>query len=287
MTLTKTSNTSSTDVSKDDGLKVIHAGLYRTGTASMAEAYRILEYKTHHALANVWEVPWIQVEQAAEATWPHLAQLPEYTYRAKDGSVAPRPPFKRADWQKIWGDYDIATDVASTFSLELIEAYPDAKVVVVQRKYESWWPSFESELLGSLYKMTWLQNFIAWKIMRFRAPHAMRKVHAGFFSADEYSLESIEPRARDAYEEYYRRVREAVPIESGRRLEYTLGDGWEPLCEFLGKEVPDVEFPRVNDRASHGAEIKKQRSELAWGVLRKGGPIIVAAIAAVIVYRRW
>jgi hypothetical protein len=287
MTHFNASDALSTEGSQDDGLKIIHAGLYRTGTASMAEAYRILGYKTHHALANVWEVPWVQIEQAAEATWPHLAQLPEYTYKGKDGSVTPRPPFKREDWQKIWSDYDIATDLASTFALELIKAYPDAKVVVVQRKYESWWPSFESELLGSLYEMTWLQGFISWNIMRFRAPHAMRKVHAGFFSADEYSLESIKPRARDAYEEYYRRVREAVPIESGRRLEYTLGDGWEPLCEFLGKEVPDVEFPRVNDRASHSAKIKKQRSELAWGVLLKGGPFIVAAIAAVVVYKRW
>lgn len=287
MAHSKTSATSSTDGSKDDGLKVVHAGLYRTGTASMAEAYRVLGYKTHHALANVWEVPWGQIEQAAEATWPHLAELPEYTYRSKDGSVAPRPPFNREDWQKIWGDYDIATDVASTFAPELIEAYPDAKVVVVQRKFESWWPSFKSELLGSLYNMSWLQSFIAWNIMRFRAPHAMRKVHAGFFSADEYSLESIEPRARDAYEEYYRTVREAVPIESGRRLEYTLGDGWEPLCEFLGKEVPDVEFPRVNDRASHGAQIKRQRSEMNWSLLLMGGPLIVAVIAAVVVYKRW
>jgi hypothetical protein len=26
-----------------------------------------------------------------------------------------------------------------------------------------------------------------------------------------------------------------------------LSDGWEPLCKFLGKPVPDEPFPRVND----------------------------------------
>ena len=26
-----------------------------------------------------------------------------------------------------------------------------------------------------------------------------------------------------------------------------LGQGWEPLCEFLGLPVPDEPFPRVND----------------------------------------
>ena len=33
-----------------------------------------------------------------------------------------------------------------------------------------------------------------------------------------------------------------------RLSEYRLGDGWEPFWAFLGKEVPAVEFPRVNDQ---------------------------------------
>ncbi len=32
-----------------------------------------------------------------------------------------------------------------------------------------------------------------------------------------------------------------------RLLEYQLADGWGPLCDFLGKPVPDVPFPRVNN----------------------------------------
>lgn len=27
-----------------------------------------------------------------------------------------------------------------------------------------------------------------------------------------------------------------------------LEDGWEPLCKFLGKPIPDIPFPQVNDR---------------------------------------
>jgi hypothetical protein len=30
-------------------------------------------------------------------------------------------------------------------------------------------------------------------------------------------------------------------------LDFDIRDGWEPLCNFLGKPVPDVEFPKVND----------------------------------------
>lgn len=40
------------DIENDapDGLKVINAGLFRMGTKSMAEAYKILGLRTHHAL---------------------------------------------------------------------------------------------------------------------------------------------------------------------------------------------------------------------------------------------
>lgn len=39
-----------------------------------------------------------------------------------------------------------------------------------------------------------------------------------------------------------------VPKE--KLLEMRLGDGWQPLCEFLGVPVPDQPFPRANDSAA-------------------------------------
>jgi hypothetical protein len=42
-------------------------------------------------------------------------------------------------------------------------------------------------------------------------------------------------------------VRKVIPPE--RLLEFDLKDGWRFLCEFLGKHVPDGEFPRVNEVA--------------------------------------
>ncbi|CVL07676.1 uncharacterized protein FMAN_14554 [Fusarium mangiferae] len=263
-----------------NGIKIIHAGLYRTGTASMAAAYRILGYKAHHALHNEWHEPWIKLEQAAEATFPHLIKLPDYTHKG------PRPQFTREDWQSLWGAYDVATDIASTFTLELIKAYPDAKVVIVQRKFEDWWPSFHSEILVSVFEATWLQKFLTWYVLRFRALHAMRKILAGFFSVNEFSVEAITPDiARNTYEEFYTKVREAVPKE--RRLEYSLGDGWEPLCEFLGKDIPDVEFPRVNDRKTHSKDMERLMAKLmrvSMGVL---GPYLVAILAVAVVFYAW
>ena len=36
-------------------------------------------------------------------------------------------------------------------------------------------------------------------------------------------------------------------------LVYEVGQGWEPLCEFLGVPVPDEPFPHLNDTASFRA----------------------------------
>ena len=50
-----------------------------------------------------------------------------------------------------------------------------------------------------------------------------------------------------AYEQHNAEVRTEVP--SDRLLEFDVTQGWEPLCEFLGTDVPDEPFPRLNDTA--------------------------------------
>ncbi|KAF4338435.1 efflux pump antibiotic resistance [Fusarium beomiforme] len=268
------------DDNSSDGLKIIHAGLYRTGTASMAEAYRILGYKAHHALHNEWHEPWDKLEQAAEAAYPHLRHLPDYTHNGL------RPSFTRGDWQCLWGEYDVATDIASTFVLELIKAYPEAKVVIVQRDFEHWWPSFRSEVLVSVFNATWLQKFLAWHLLRFRALHAMRKILAGFLSMNSYSLEEVTAEhARYVYERFYSQIREAVPEE--RRLEYSLGDGWEPLCRFLGKNIPNGEFPRMNDRNSHSKDMERLMEKLVSVSLRVVGPWLAGVLAIAFLLLTW
>jgi hypothetical protein len=38
-------------------------------------------------------------------------------------------------------------------------------------------------------------------------------------------------------------------VPRDRLLEWTVKDGWEPLCEFLGKPVPNEPFPHKNTGA--------------------------------------
>lgn len=61
-------------------------------------------------------------------------------------------------------------------------------------------------------------------------------------------MEQVQETAIQTYLEHYELVRRITPPE--QLLEYELGSGWEPLCKFLGKPVPDEPFPQINDRKS-------------------------------------
>lgn len=50
---------------------------------------------------------------------------------------------------------------------------------------------------------------------------------------------------RDAYVKHNKRIQEIVPPE--RLLLWGPQDGWGPLCKFLGKSIPEVPVPYVNE----------------------------------------
>jgi hypothetical protein len=45
---------------------------------------------------------------------------------------------------------------------------------------------------------------------------------------------------------HHEQVKQDVPPE--RLLVWEVGEGWEPLCEFLDVPVPDEPLPHANDR---------------------------------------
>jgi len=53
-----------------------------------------------------------------------------------------------------------------------------------------------------------------------------------------------EASAKAAYVAYNDNVRATAPAD--RLLEWSPGDGWEPICERLGVAVPDEPFPHTN-----------------------------------------
>jgi len=277
------------------GLKIIHASLFRMGTKSMAMAYQSLGYRVHHALMeDITDSPWAALEHAAEATYPSLHTTTATTCWPRSQPPSPPPPrYTRRDWDAIWGDtYDVATDIACPFTFELIAAYPDAKVIVVQRDFDKWWPSFAAKLRDAAMGMPQaaVGSWALWYLMSCRAGYANRKMLKGMFGVAS-ARELTEQRARAVYDEFFARVRREVPEE--RRLEFVPGrDGWDVLCGFLEVDVPRgedgevLEFPCVNTGASHGAEIARRRRQI-WEALAKFGVgvVVVGGVIAALLLR--
>lgn len=240
---------------------VICAGLWRMGTASMAAAFNDLGLRPHHALdISYWPEQWVQFEKAADATWPtHPSSA--------------RAPFTREDWDVIYGKFGAVTEIGAAFAEQLIAAYPEAKVVIVRRDFDKWWPSFRAAVLDPIfsYQGTFMLHVVL-PILGIRSMAAMRKILLGFFEASRHS--DVEKNARRVVDAYYERLDELVPAE--RKLKYSLGQGWEPLCAFLDLPIPNTEFPFVNEAEVfkawqeqetarfNGLALQKIKSWLPW-----------------------
>ncbi|KAH0278494.1 hypothetical protein KCU91_g2411, partial [Aureobasidium melanogenum] len=211
-------------------MEVLSLGLGRTGTMSMKAAYEILGYPTYHYISMMENPPDLDL-------W--LSAL-----RRKYSPQADEKPFTLAEWDALLGHVSAVTDSPiNAFAPELITAYPSAKVVLVERDIETWYKSFEKNVIESfaapltrvLVKLD--PGFIG------KQGQIGEFLMRGYWQAD--SFDNWKKKARQGYSEHNALIKKLVPKE--RLLVYRLGSGWEPLCEFLGKEVPDVEFPRVNE----------------------------------------
>jgi hypothetical protein len=155
------------------------------------------------------------------------------------------PTLDRMFWDKILGHVSATTDLpCAAFFEELIAAYPGIKCVLVERDEDAWYQSWYD------VQIRHYDNWALKVVARLDPQHigkmltvASRCVIEGFVGAK--SRRELEERSRPVYRAHNQAVKEKVP--EGQLLLYQLGSGWEPLCEFLGKPVPDVPFPRVNE----------------------------------------
>ncbi len=84
--------------------------------------------------------------------------------------------------------------------------------------------------------------------------------------------------AKRVYEEHYAELRRVTP--KGRLLEYRLGGGWEPLCGFLGKKVPDVPFPRINESSM----LKRQLQIVALKTIKRSLINVGMVVSSLLVF---
>ena len=62
---------------------------------------------------------------------------------------------------------------------------------------------------------------------------------------------------REMYEYHMEYLRGVVPRE--KLVLYDVKEGWGPLCEILGKEVPDEPFPKASDGQVVAQFLKEKR----------------------------
>ena len=52
-------------------------------------------------------------------------------------------------------------------------------------------------------------------------------------------------------------------VAKERLLEWSIDDGWEPLCNFLGKSIPQQDFPHAN-AISGGWKAREEMCNKRW-----------------------
>ncbi|KAK5994209.1 hypothetical protein PT974_07652 [Cladobotryum mycophilum] len=229
-------------------MKVLALGLPRSGSASLAAALTILGYKdVYHAL-QAFDRPdtWEFFNCAADASYP---SLPTYTGHA----------FTRQDWDELFGSCEVTTDAGAMFAPQMIKTYPDAKVILTIREFGKWYKSIDDAFFRQLWSLPAqiTMNFVE-PLLGTVGAVACTKMLLGFFEAT--SLEEVRKNAWKTYDRHNRQVQELVAPD--QLLIYKMGEGWGPLCEFLGKPVPDVEFPWVNETEEFKARVAKQIKDL-------------------------
>lgn len=95
------------------------------------------------------------------------------------------------------------------------------------------------------------------------------KVFTNYFRGDFGTF------GKQVYTEHYSMVRKMVPETN--LLEYSVEDGWEPLCRFLDLPIPDVPFPKGNYKCDVARRIRRVVDEEA----RRLGKLCCLAILAI------
>lgn len=206
-------------------LRLIGAGLPRTGTLTQKVALETLGFAPCYHWVNVL------ADLDCVADWE----------AAIDG---------RPDWPKLLGDSQATVDwPGGFFWRELMEAYPDAKVLLSVRDPEKWEPSFRETIWdmghgGSLLHLMSSARALVDPQWRRYVDFVERMFWGpdGTFAAGHEQPQQL----IDAAIAHNEAVKAAVPAD--RLLVWSVSEGWGPLCEFLQVPEPEQPLPHVNDR---------------------------------------
>ncbi|HXM00071.1 MAG TPA: sulfotransferase [Rhizomicrobium sp.] len=193
-------------------LEVIGAGFGRTGTFSLKLALEQLGFSPCYHMLEVFSHP------GHSETWQGAAEG------------------KTVNWNSFLAGYRAGVDwPISHFWRELSVAYPQAKFILTERDPDAWYDSIAKTIIESMERdpgETDPIRLAQWKMGRFIVAE---KTFNRRFDRDHVIA---------VYKRHNQQVKDTLP--RSRLLVCDSLQGWGPLCEFLGRPVPAMPFPKTN-----------------------------------------
>jgi len=204
-------------------MKLIGAGLPRTATTTQLVALEMLGLPCYH-MRDMMADP--------------VKSIPQWR-AAFEGN---------GDWDELLAGKESIVDFpGSYFWRELMDVYPDAKVLLSVRSAESWVRSMNDTIAQIWFGDTVMHHLV-------RAQYLIDPLYASWLDllgdmwgrADMLVNTGGDPdEMATQMERWNQEVIDTVPAD--RLLVWNPADGWEPLCELLDVPVPDGPVPNVND----------------------------------------
>jgi hypothetical protein len=231
-------------------LKIIGSGFGRTGTMSLKAALEILGFGPCYHMEEVIKRP------SHIKLWQQI------------GHNQPVP------WPRIFSRFQATVDFpASIFYRELLDLYPEAKVIHTVRDAQRWYESTTATIYPAAnYFPAWVPRFVPplHRFVDMQERLIWQRVFNGRFPNRAYAIQR--------FHDYTEEVKQHVPPE--KLLIFQVKDGWEPLCAFLDVPVPDRPFPHVNDRETMRRRFKLLQIATFWL------PLGVAALGLALLLRQ-
>ncbi len=194
-------------------LEIIGPGFGRTGTNSLKLALEHIGYGPCHHMFEVRDNPKL---------------LPDWE-AAADGQPV--------DWNHVFRGYRSQVDwPGARYWRELVEAFPDAKVILSVREPNGWFDSVQATVHPFIEARGTHDSDHMNAIAEMAYNTVVRPIFDGRLSERRHAIRK--------FEQHIENVQSSVPAE--RLLTFDVREGWNPLCAFLNVIVPDIPFPKTN-----------------------------------------
>ncbi|KAM5354714.1 hypothetical protein ACJ41O_001361 [Fusarium nematophilum] len=236
--------------SEEVPLEVIAAGLPRAATSSMQAA----------------------LERIGVAPAMHMAEIlphPSLERLIIQALNEPNAEARHKILRKLLHGHRAICDLPVVyFTTDFMDMYPNAKVVLNGRPNPEVWAKSAYDSLHFFFTLQFRLIGLLWTTDRLW--YEMTQ-HVPRWSKENLGTDNV--WTVEAYNKYYDFVRAEAKKRGREVLDFKAEDGWEPLCKFLGKDVPDEPFPRLNEKKTFRIikAIIITKGLLSWVVIGAAG----------------